>query len=218
VINGSLVELASCELGGYMLGMCIDAIPEKYKKLIGCKSEEYYNTGVIVFNVNIWNECGGVDRVIKHMITVRAAYPIVDQDLMNLVFHDEIQTLPLTYNLNTASLWYKDYHFFTSAHGLVKYYSEAEFNRATRNPIILHCMNTFGGRPWYEGDHAAKETWSGYLEMSPWNDIIYQKRKLSPVDKIQRFLFRNTPHAFFSAIHKRCWYFSLRRQERKLRV
>jgi len=218
VINGSLAELAACDLGGHMLGMCIDAIPAKYKKLIGCESKDYYNTGMIVFDVRKWKEREGADRVIKHMTTVHAAYPLTDQDLLNIVLSEEVQTLPLAYNVNSGSLWYKDYHFFTSANGLENYYSEEEFNRAIGNPVILHCMGTFGGRPWHEGDHAAKEPWGKYLRMSPWKNFKYQKNELSSVDKIQRFLFKNTPHAFFSAIHLKCWQFSLWKQVRRLGV
>lgn len=218
VVNGSLAYLINVNLDDSVLGMCVDSVLGAYPEMIGLNSACYYNTGVIVFDVKRWISEKWMDEIIHHIVSVHGSYPIVDQDILNLVLCGKIQTLPLIYNLNSGILWYRDYHFFIASHGLKEYYSESEFIQAQQSPIVLHCMATFGTRPWYETDHAAKEIWKKYLDISPWNNYKYQKNHITWTDKIQYFLFRNTPRCFFALIHRSCWHLSLYRQLKKLGV
>ncbi len=215
VINGSLSALMTCDLGGHVLGMCIDPIHAKYKNLIGCKSEDYYNTGMIVFDVRKWKECRGAERVIKHMTTVRAAYPLVDQDLLNIVFSGEIAVILQKYNCYSVVFVYKDYRFLKKAYGITNYYSEEEVMSAKQDPVILHCIETFGLRPWHEGEHPYKEIWKKYWKSSLWNDFSFIAYNAPIMNKSQHFLFKTMPKKLFAVINRTCVYFVLLRKARK---
>ena len=218
VVHGSLSYLVNVDLGDKVLGMCNDSLLGGYKQMIRLDSPFYYNAGVIVFDVKKWISGKWMDKIIYHITKVHGKYPIVDQDLLNIVLCGKIKTLPMTYNINSAIFWYQDYQFFTASHGLKDYYSESEFIQAMQNPIILHCLGTFGTRPWYEGDHAVKEIWRKYLMISPWSYYTYQKVSMSFMNRVQYFLFKYAPNSFFAAIHKTCWYLALRKQIKDLGI
>lgn len=216
VVTGSLSELLAWDLGQNALGMCIDAIPSRYKKTIKCNSKFYYNTGMIVFDAKKWKESDETSKIISHMKNVRAAYPVVDQDLLNIIFSNQIATVPQKYNFNSGILAYKSYNFWLQAYGIENYYSEEEFLIAKQNPIVLHCMGTFGMRPWCIGEHPAKEIWDQYMSISPWNDFISTKNKVSAVNKVQYVLFKHMPQRIFAAMNRFCFYFSWWKKARKL--
>jgi len=215
VINGSLADLVACKLGGHMLGMCYDALPAKYKKLIGSKSKGYYNAGMIVFDVKKWKEFGGADKLIKHMTTVHAAYPLVDQDLLNVVFSGQIAVIPLKYNCYSVLFVYKDYKFWEKAYGFANYYSEEEVMSAKQDPVILHCIEAFGLRPWHKGEHPYKEIWSKYLRSSPWNDFSFLAPNAPIMNKVQHFLFKTMPKKLFAVVNRTSVYFVLFCKARK---
>lgn len=218
IINDSLLYLINLEFDNNVIAMSLDAMLSEYRQMINLHSANYYNTGVIVFDIKRWKSEKWIDKIIQHMTFIHASYPLTDQDILNLTLCGKIKTLPLTYNFNSGIWHYNDYHFFAASYGLKDYYSETEFIETHQKPIILHCMNTFGTRPWYRGDHAAKEVWSKYLKISLWNDYVYQTRRVSLLDKVQRFLFKFAPHWFFALIHRECLKVSLRKQIHDLKV
>lgn len=216
VVTGSLSGLLTCDLGENALGMCIEAIPAAYREIIQCGSNVYYNAGMIVFDAKKWRESDGTGKIISHMKNVRAAYPIVDQDLLNIVFSNQITTIPQKFNFNSGIHFYKDYSFWVKSYGSENYYSEEEFTLAKQNPTIIHCMGTFGMRPWCVGEHPVRGLWSQYMSISPWNDFTMIKSNISTVNKVQYFLFRFFPKKLFSAANQLCFYLNLAQKARKL--
>jgi len=211
LVNGSLSELTDYNLQGHILGMCIETQPERYKKVINCSALFYYNTGVILFDVKKWISDHCMEKVIEHIKTVRAMYPIADQDLLNVVFPNEIATIPQRYNLHTAALIFKDYNFFLAAYGLKSYYSEQEFYESAKNPVILHYLGPFHTKPWFEDgtipakDWPAKDLWRQYLALSPWSDFVPLKHNIPFLSKAQHVLFKILPARLFTFIHRSVW-------------
>lgn len=216
VITGPLLELMTLSLNDNLLGMCIDAIQSKHKKLIGCNSKYYYNAGMIIFDVKKWNYLKCADKIIEHMVGVHTAYPIVDQDLLNIVFSGQIAVVPQKYNCYPVIFLYKEYKFLKKSCGIIDFYSEEEVEEAKRNPVVLHCLEEFGLRPWHEGKHTYKEMWGKYLKISPWSDFIFLKCDAPIASKIQRLLFKCLPENLFSIINRNCVYILLVRNAWKL--
>lgn len=221
VVTGSLIELITYDLGANTLGMCLDTVQLKYKKMIKCNSQFFYNTGMIVFDVKKWRETRCMNRIIEHITQVHAAYPVVDQDLMNIVFSNQITTIPLKYNCITPIFVYRDYNFLTQVFGTENYYSEKEVAAARDNPIILHFLPIFGLRPWYQTECPEcpnKDLWNKYREISLWSGFTFPKQDVSTLFKIQRFLFRYLPHNLFATINRNCIYAIVKRKAKKMGI
>ncbi|WP_057811476.1 glycosyltransferase [Furfurilactobacillus siliginis] len=61
-------------------------------------NENYVNSGVLVFNVQKYNECWSIDEFLKTVAEDDlGGFP--DQDLVNKQFKNQIQQLPMAYNL-----------------------------------------------------------------------------------------------------------------------
>ena len=218
LVEGQLSELISWKLGDNALGMCIEAAPVKYRKIIQCDSETYYNAGMILFDVKKWIKRNSMKKVIDHITNIHSSYPFADQDLLNIVFRGCISTIPQKYNVNSGILIYKDYRWWKESYGIQDYYSEKEFNLAKEHPIVLHCMATFGMRPWFIGNHPAQNVWVNYMKSSPWNDFAMISNKCSIVNGIQLFLFKNISKRLFAFINRNCFYLTWRREARRLGI
>ena len=209
VVTGSLSELMNYDLSNNPLGMCIDVLTSKYKRLLKLDSLLYYNAGMIIFDVKKWIECRGMDRIIEHISTVHSVYPHVDQDLLNIVCLDSIATIPQKYNCYPVIYLYRDYNLLKKSCGLVNYYSEAEVISARQEPAILHAIEVFGIRPWHDGVHPYKEVWRKYLSISPWNDFTFLQCKVSVFSRMQGLLFKIMPKKFFAIVNSNCIYILL---------
>lgn len=221
VVTGSLSELLNWNLGDNALGMCIDAIPSRYKEIIKCDSQFYYNTGMIVFNVKRWNKTRGMDRVINHLTNVWNAYPVVEQDLLNIIFSGEIATLPQKYNLNTGTMIFPEYNLFKKVYGVRNYYSNDEFIHAIEEPIIVHYIGPFNTRPWLDSNlpaqyWPAKKLWREQHAQSLWNDIPAIYHKMPIISRVQFIMYRILPNGLFAIVHQSCIYISLLWKARRL--
>lgn len=216
VVTGSISELTACNLGNGIVGMCLDAISSKYKRLIKLDSLFYYNAGAIVFDVKKWIEYKCIDRIIEHLTTVHASYPFPEQDLLNIVFSESIATISQKYNCYPVIYLYEDYDLLKKSCGIVKYYSEEEVISAKREPAVLHCIEVFGLRPWHVGIHPYREVWNKYLNRSPWRDSLTLSTGNAPImNKIQKYLFKTLPKNLFAAVNRNCVYILLWQKARK---
>lgn len=220
IINGSLKELISLNLHDNILGLAIDFASENHKKNIGYPKKDYYNTGVILFDFNKWEIGKCIDRIINHINTIHACYPLVDQDIINLVLQGKIETLDMKYNFCTDTLVYKNYRLFKKANGIECYYSQDEFMQAQKNPIVCHMFGNITTRPWVKNsNHPLTELWDRYLTQSPWHDFVKIEDKPGTLIKIQRGLFKLLPMDLFATINQCCIKYlqNIRAKESKLR-
>ena len=211
IINGSLEKLITEDLDGKTLGMVIDPSPEEYKKIIKVNSRYYYNTGVIIFDVKKWNDLECEKQVVEYIKERQVIYPIADQDIVNVVFQDEISTIPLKYNFPTGALIFKEFNFFKKAYGVRNYYSEEEFIQVQKKPTVIHYLGPFGTKPWLNMNLSsqywpAKNLWRKIYSKSLWNDFPCIQQKMSFINRIQFTLFRMLPNNLFSIIHRNCIY------------
>ena len=122
-----------------------------------------------------------------------------DQDLLNCVLHDEICTLPIQYNVNPRAMQfsYKELVYMYKLNSK-SYYTEEEFEAGLRNghnPVVYHCSDPCGGRPWQIGNHHIfTEKWDYYYEHSVWNKW-YSKVEYHPnnLSVIQYWLYSHLP-------------------------
>lgn len=203
IICAPLWELYAADMGRKVIGMAVDSLTMRHKRDIGLNpDEEYYNSGVILFDLQKWRQADYTGRIIDHVLHVRSHYPAPDQDLLNVCCRGAIFRLPVRYNLQPIHLAfsYRQYHRFF---GQKSYYGREEIEQAVREPGILHFFRFVGEFPWHENTlHPDREAFDKYLALSPWHDYKKKKAQAGTVLRIEKCLYRALPRGIFIVLFK----------------
>lgn len=97
IITGSIIELTK-RLMCKPVAAVIDIMSQEYKKIIKMEKNYYYNCGVLLIDVAQWKQEKCQDRISNHLLNFYHDYLYADQDLLNIVLKDEIETLSMKYN------------------------------------------------------------------------------------------------------------------------
>lgn len=204
LVTGSLSKLFEIDTEGKPVAMALDSLGEKHKLLIGLDDvDNYYNAGVILFNLNEWKKQMCTERITEHVQNRRAHYMSPDQDLLNVVLKDNIFLIGPEYNLQPIHLEYS-FDTFKGFFGQKNYYEKEVVEAAVEAPKILHFFRFLGQFPWDENSvHPDKEIFDEYMQKSRWSD--YEK---VPSDntgftfKIERWLYKVCPSWLFLLLFK----------------
>ncbi|MDR0980242.1 MAG: hypothetical protein LBL85_00355 [Methanocalculaceae archaeon] len=174
VVNTDLAEIWNKDWWEekFAVACCSDHEPEywknsrlRYCKKVGIPIEDYFNSGVLLMNLRKIRDDYTIVESTKEILTNHPDLPLPDQDILNIIFANDIRFLPEKYNL-PAGLDQGDCYKSSCIHYI------------------------FCEKPWRDIDYpAAKEYWK-YLSLSPWGDTfekIYSTIQLmtyrSPLDK-----------------------------------
>lgn len=196
MINGNIEPLYLTDMGNCSVGMSIDCIRNEYKKYINYPLDKpYYNSGVMVMDLQKWDTHKCMEKIWKHITEIRSDYPLVDQDFLNVVLADEIYPIEMKYNLLSQEFLYT-YKGILKVYGLRPdyWYDAAAYEEAKTDPIVYHfCGKTFI-RPWYSNSqHPLKSQYDRFYQLSPWCTDRQEVYTLPFPYKLQLFLFRNMP-------------------------
>jgi len=199
LVTGDLSKLYDFSIK--TVGMVYDTLSCEHKYDIGHGREDgYFNSGVILYDLNKWRENDFTAKIIDHVANVRAQYPSPDQDLINVVVKDEITVLPAEYNYQPHLRVYS-YRTFMKVFAPYPYYSEEEVSLADANPVILHAFRYIGEFPWHKGNcHPFTAQFDKYLKLSPWNDYIKPDSDGGIVMKIEKIMYKCLPRVIFLQI------------------
>lgn len=193
LIMGSIESLFTLDLEEKSVALACDLCRAEYRKVIGIPSNaKYYSAGIMVIDIGNWrkNECG--IRIFRRIAEGKGKYPLVDQDLINVICKNEIFQLAPQYNFLSQCFLY-DYDGLCKVYKLNEknYYTRQEFNNARLSPIIFHFSGSTLCRPWYNNSkHPMKTEYDSYYYKSPWKDKIQTKCSLPIQYRIQAFLYR----------------------------
>lgn len=162
----------------------LDNAAPSYLKQLGV--ERYFNSGVLKINTHWWKNQNCEERIIKFVKdnpTKKLTYP--DQDILNYVLGEEIEEMPMSYNLPpsvnmmsgiTLDLYCKKIKKDTS-----------EIIVAKKEPKILHSYGLLGIKPWTDN------------KVNPYNEIfrkyLYEVNadfSLQELDSIKKLLSTNS--------------------------
>lgn len=217
IVVGSLKHLEDFDLCGKCIGMVLESIREDYKTLIGLGENcDYYNSGMILFDVNRWIEQNYEERIINHAKSVRSSY-IGDQDFINIVCENDIYRLPLEYNFQPIHMRYSVSDYF-KVYGENGYYQSFEILNARERPIIYHCYRWLGEFPWNDKSlHPFEEVFDEYLLQSPWYDYKKTKARIGILIFMERILYCILPKRIFLEMFRLSHEKSLKRAEKDAR-
>ncbi len=214
IVDGNLGELFSLDLKGKPIGMCMDSVVGAYKTCIGLNAEDkYYNSGVLLFDVNEWKAQQRSEKIVEHTKTVRAHYPAPDQDLINLTVKEDIVLLPIKYNMEPAVYMFKLKNYLKTFNH--PYYSKKEIEDGKKDVAIYHFFRVMGEFPWHRNNmHPFNDLFDKYLAISPWSDYVKEDSGISAVFKIEKLLYKFLPERIFIWLFKMSHEFFMKKSNK----
>ena len=129
-------------------------------------NSKYFNTGVMLINLEKWRKNNISEKVRKFIKNNSEKIILWDQDGFNAILYNKWKELPPKWNQQTIM-------FEIGADETN--FSKKEFMEAIKNPSIIHY--TTSSKPWqYTNEHPLKNEYYKYLKKTPW-------RKYSPPDR-----------------------------------
>ena len=122
--------------------------------------EKYYNTGVLIINLERWREDDSMRHLMQLMESNANRFVFLDQDAINVLFRDS--TLELSYRYNVQNM------FYMKNKEITLHWSKWErIAQAKKHPVILHFCSSL--KPWQEEcQHPQRELFLDYFNHSPW--------------------------------------------------
>lgn len=107
----------------------------------------YFNSGVLYFNVSNWTEKGYQNRIVHFLENCKLALTYPDQDALNCALDGSINSLPLNYNLG-ANAYLFGPKLQSLYYGKKSNISDDEVVEAKKDPKILHSTGILSIKPW----------------------------------------------------------------------
>lgn len=125
----------------------------------------YFNSGVLLFNLDFIRSHNITDQYIKYIIENPEKLHCPDQDVINYVLRDDKIPLPLRYNVQEA--YYRD-------PPLVKDAINGDLEKDICNPVILHYNKE---KPWSNKcEHPLKNIYYYYKNDTIWANSTYMEK------------------------------------------
>ena len=205
IVTKDLSELYHSALGENVCAMVQDTAPYFVYKHIGhSRKDTYFNTGVILFDVEKWKrlDCESSVTPCIHALRKTLCYP--DQDVLNRFLKNRIKKLSPKYNFFVFFLAEDLDELFStqSIDKVLNYYSKSEIRQAGESAAIYHYLAY--DKPWLEGNRCPlADLWEYYLERSPWKGTKKTEQKRGRLSiYVQRLVNKYPLPGTKKAIHK----------------
>ena len=170
-----------------------DSTRKEYYHNLGLS--EYYNSGVLLFNRDIWNERKIDDKIFtfleNHNVT---NFEFPDQDLINISLQNDIGKMPLGYNICIYPFMFNKAQFKRYYGNDSRSYSLQEIDEARKNAKIIHFYGINCNKPWLKNKiNPFNEKYREYLhEVNP-------EFEIKPMSGFGGFL-ANSPTLFYNLL------------------
>ncbi len=162
-VDGSLLPLWQTVMpNDCPLGAVIDANSQlcEYRLKIP-QGISYYNSGILLMNLDVWRR----EAITQKMVDCAVAYqyPLLDQDVINVVLQGRILPLPVTYNFQIL------FYFGGPDTWHVDNVITKEIHATLEKPVLIHYLTP--NKPWSNEFCPHREVWEKYCDMSPWHGL-----------------------------------------------
>ena len=169
IVKGDLMQLYNTDMSDCPIAVVTDIEEgvKDYRRLGYPQAHGYFNAGMELINLDYWraNHC---KEAFMHVIGQQSDRIVAhDQDVMNIVFHDNKKELPLVYNFQSNFLLKPEFLQLSYK----KYKDEIEF--AKYHAVIIH-----------------------YVQQKPWNRNCLQADKMYFIKYRQDTLWREKCYNF----------------------
>jgi len=164
VVNGSIVDLFKTDIDKYYIAAVENPGFNRHKELKMHANSQYFNSGVMLINIDKWKEFNLTQKVIDFVHNNPSSIKFVDQCGLNAVIDGRWKKLSLKFN-QQAVIFEKGFE------EKQEYFSEEELKQAKEKPIIVHY--TGSSKPWqFRNKHPYKHLYWKYLRMTPFRRYI----------------------------------------------
>ncbi|CAO96386.1 DUF4422 domain-containing protein [Erwinia tasmaniensis] len=186
VVESDLAELIDIPLGDNLVAAVQDIVMEGFVKFgniaesdagiqtageylkgkLGLsKPEEYFQGGIMVFNIEEMNKENVFSKLMKEL--KGQSFWFLDQDIMNKVFHGRVHFLPLEWNV-----YHGNGHTDTFYPNL-KFATYSRYLKARKNPKMIH----FAGenKPWNTDKVDYYDNFIKNIQGTPWELEVYSR-------------------------------------------
>ena len=192
--TGGLGELFALDLKGCPCAMCqeADSIMHSCNRLGYPLEEGYFNSGVILFNLDLWREENISGAMFAWLAANAKKCMLPDQDLINAVLHGRILPLDFSYDVMEASL-YVFYWIKGEENGYlaerVQFLTRDKWPAllaAVERPRLVH-MHAYI-KPWFiDCPSPFAPVWRYFYAQSPWaNEPLQWRFPLTAKARIKR--------------------------------
>lgn len=218
IVLEDLTGLLSLDLGDSPLAMAFDSVISDMRENIGFSAQDdYYNSGVILFQMHKWKEQGLSGQIAAYAEKEKPNFFSPDQDLLNVVCKNRIYRLPPQFNLQPMHLVFRTNDYW-KRYLRASYYDKAEIEYAREHPVILHFFRFMGEFPWHRGNvHPDNDVFDRYMQISEWRDYVKQPSGANCVMKIEKLLYRFLPKPLFLSIFRRAHTYMVKRTNESLK-
>lgn len=172
IIDASIKGLWNSNIAETACGVVIDEAYEFssiYNRLGYDKSKHYFNSGMLLINLDYWRKHNVMERCFECIQTMPDKLLFHDQDTLNVVLQDEKKYLPVTYNFQTGFLYRK-----TELSSELR----EEVLSSVPCPTVIHY--TGPSKPWQElSQHPYASFYQYYKHLSPWSKFPDKKCSFS---------------------------------------
>lgn len=174
IVKGDLTALYNSNIEGHPFTVCedisakINDMDKKIKDNIGMPHETpYFNSGVMLFNLDYLRDTKASKRMLKEIYDKYDKYPYPDQDVMNMMFADELLYAGWDIYNCPPCAYFLD--LMAAEQGSLKFATYAEVRKASKHPESFakrymnitaairdnaHIIHYIGeDKPWLEGAH-----------------------------------------------------------------
>ena len=143
-VVGDLSSLQDFE--NMTIGACKDVII--LKALEKYHVPMYYNSGVLLINIDRWMEEECDKRLLEEIRNPHTELNYPDQDIINIALKDNIKPLPIQFNLTPYEYLFNSFERRLFFNPKVRYRSYQEVEEALENPKIYHGCGLASIKPW----------------------------------------------------------------------
>lgn len=180
IIKHDLQELWQIGLENYAIA-AVENIAGTTYKASGLKQSDYFNSGVMLINLNKWRNENIPDKVRKFKIKHPELISTNDQCALNGVFKGNWKRLPLKWNHQSG--------LYRKSQQIDRLQKEGSVDEAIWNPAIIHYVGSF--KPWFtpcyhplEGEYRRYKALSSYASL----DIIKRKANYFSISLLKKSL------------------------------
>ena len=166
----NIVEMYETDISDKYAAVVLDfTAMEKHKHHIDLKMPTYFNSGMMLLNLERMRNDNITDKLIENKLNDKFRI-YMDQDALNLSFAGKIKVLSPKYNLMKANLNYP-------IQELSQFFKidVSDMHKIMKTPVILHLTNIV--KPWNSIEAPCFKEWYFYLKKLPNSPLKSEKIK-----------------------------------------
>lgn len=182
IVLGSLRPLWNMQMGTTSIAAAVDPSANKpgFLAVFGQKARtineqlglpkeyRYFNSGVLVINLDAWRTKNIKDRLIKYAQENIDVMLYHDQDALNGILYNDLVTISYKWNFQAGTTKIDADYIGITVNELLEF---------KRKPMILHFAG--GNKPWkYRRKVLFEKEYYKYLRMTPWKSYVPPDRNL----------------------------------------